>query len=122
MSIPVVINELFLRFFWMLKRHYKHNMSWKESIPSTNNPSMNRMLLVGHGCLCLVDATDAGLRCGGVLLTFLLRLNLIAWARLGFAGLKEINHLANKKTCMLKMEGERLDSLRIETDEMIEEK
>lgn len=122
MSIPVVINELFLRFFWMLKRHYKHNMSWKESIPSTNNPSMNRMLLVGHGCLCLVDATDAGLRCGGVLLTFLLRLNLIAWARLGFAGLKEINHLANKKTCMLKMEGERLDSLLIEADEMIEEK
>lgn len=111
MSIPVIINELLIRFFWMLKRHYKHNMSWRESLPTTNNPSVNRMLLVGHGCLCLVDAADAGIRCGGILLTFLLRLNLIAWARLGFAGLKEINHLANKKTCMLHMEGERLDRL-----------
>lgn len=111
MSIPVIINELLIRFFWMLKRHYKHNMSWRESLLTTNNPSVNRMLLVGHGCLCLVDAADAGIRCGGILLTFLLRLNLIAWARLGFAGLKEINHLANKKTCMLHMEGERLDRL-----------
>ena len=116
MSIPVIINELLIRFFWMLKRHYKHNMSWRESLPTANNPSVNRMLLVGHGCLCLVDAADAGIRCGGVLLSFLLRLNLIAWARLGFVGLKEVNHLANKKTCMLHMEGERLDRLLEDAD------
>ena len=122
MAIPVVTNELLLRFFWMLKRHYKHNMSWKESIPCANNPSVNRMLFVGHGCLCLIDAADAGMRSGGVLLTFLLRTNLLAWARFGFVGLKEINHLANKKTCMLKMEGEHLDRLLSEADEMLDKK
>ena len=96
-------------------------MTWIESIPKASNPSLNRMLLVGHGCLCLIDAADASIRSGGVLLTFLLRCNLIAWARLGVAGLVELNHLANKKTLMYQMEKNRLAQQNNMLDKLIAE-
>ena len=48
------------------------------------------MLFVGHGCLCLVDAVDAGIRSGGDPLTFALRLNGVAWLRFAHLGFEEI--------------------------------
>ena len=120
-AIPVLLNELFIRLFWAFKRHYRHEMTWIESIPKASNPSLNRMLLVGHGCLCLIDAADASIRSGGVLLTCLLRCNLIAWARLGVAGLVELNHLANKKTLMYQMEKNRLAQQNNMLDKLIAE-
>lgn len=106
-AVPVILNELFIRSFWMCKRHYRHGVSWKEALPRTSNPGLNRALLVGHGCLCLVDVADAGLRCGGVPLTFLLRCNLIAWGRLGVAGLRELKHLGNKRRFLIQSWEER---------------
>lgn len=51
--------------------------------------------LVGHFCveinsLCLVDGADAALRSGGEIIQFMLRSNLLAWARFGTLALKEL--------------------------------
>ena len=48
------------------------------------------MLLVSHGALLLVDATDATIRSGGNLIVFIARSNLVAWARFGSAALVEV--------------------------------
>ena len=48
------------------------------------------MLLVAHGTLCLIDAGDAALRSGGEMIQFLLRTNIIGWARFGSLALKEV--------------------------------
>lgn len=65
MSIPVFINEMSIRLFWMLKRHYYHHEPLKKCVPIvlarelTNKESnaiiLRRMLLAGEGSLCLVD-------------------------------------------------------------------
>ena len=91
MAIPVLITELLTRLMWASKQRFYHKKSWKECIPSASNPELRRMLLVAHGTLCLVDAGDAALRSGGEMLQFLLRTNIIGWARFGTLAIKELN-------------------------------
>lgn len=90
MAIPVVINELLIRFMYVIKARYYHKKDWKDCMPSANIPELRRMLLVGHGALCLVDGIDAGLRSGGDPVQFLLRTNLIGLVRFGHLSLKEL--------------------------------
>lgn len=90
MAIPVAINEIMIRVLWSIKSRFYHKNSWKESIPLGGKPELRRMLLVGHGTMCLVDGIDAGLRSGGEILTFALHLNSVAWSRFAFSGLQEI--------------------------------
>lgn len=83
MAIPVILNELFVRAFWAIKRHFYHGLEWKDCIPSVDRyRSLHKMLLVSNACLCIVDGIDAYIRSGGNILTFILRLNLVAWGRL----------------------------------------
>ena len=90
MAIPVVINELVIRLSWAIKTKFYHKKTWKESIPIGDKPELRRMLLIGQGCLCIVDSGDALIKSGGNALTFVLNLNLVAWCRFAFAGFKEI--------------------------------
>ncbi|GAB7080892.1 hypothetical protein [Megalodesulfovibrio paquesii] len=90
MSIPLITTEILVRFMWSIKAHFYHLKKWSESIPSGDIPELRRMLLVGHGTLCLLDGLDATLRSGGEIVTMLLRMNLIAWVRLGFISMKEL--------------------------------
>ncbi len=99
MAIPVAINELFIRLLWAIKSHYYHKRTWQESLPFGDRPELRRMLLVGHGTLCLVDGGDAAIRSGGEMVTFILHLNMIAWSRFAFAGLKEVRILY-KEDCL----------------------
>ena len=96
MAIPVLITELLVRFMWAMKSRFYHQRSWKESIPVGNIPELQRMLLVGHGTLCLMDVTDAAIQSGGVPVKMLLHMNLIAWVRFGHLGLKEALKIWNK--------------------------
>jgi len=91
-AIPVALNEVLIRLIWSIKRHYYHGLPWKECVPLklSNKPELRRMLLVGHGCLCLVDATDAAIRSWGNLIEFALRLNIVAWTRFAHLGLQEL--------------------------------
>ena len=91
MAIPVLITELLIRVMYTLKARFYHEKDWKECIPNANIPELRRMLLVGHGTLCMIDAADAGIRSGGNMVEFLLRTNLIGWVRFGYLGLKELN-------------------------------
>lgn len=96
MAIPVVLNEIMIRLLWGLKSHYYHKNAWSDSMPFGNKPELRRMLLVGHGSLCIIDGVDAGIRSGGDILIFSLHLNTIAWARFAFASLQELRALYNK--------------------------
>ena len=91
MAIPVLITELLTRLMWASKQRFYHQKQWAECIPSASNPELRRMLLVAHGTLCLIDAGDAALKSGGEMVQFLLRTNLIGWARFGTLALKEVN-------------------------------
>lgn len=91
MAVPVLINELLIRFMYTMKARFYHQKDWKECIPKGSVPELRRMLLVGHGALCLIDGTDAAIRSGGDMVQFLLRTNLIGWLRFGQLGLKELN-------------------------------
>lgn len=99
MAIPVFLNEVIIRFLWALKSRFYHKNTWKESIPFGNKPELRRMLLVGHGTLCILDGVDAGIRSGGNIVTFVLHLNSVAWSRFAFAGLQEIRMLY-KESCL----------------------
>lgn len=90
LAIPVLVTELLTRMTWVVKQRFIHKRNWSDCLPSANNPDLRRMLLVGHGTLCLVDGADAGLRSGGDIIQFMLRSNLIAWARFGTLALKEL--------------------------------
>jgi hypothetical protein len=48
------------------------------------------MILIGYGALCVMDGADAVIRSGGNALLFILRLNLVAWARLVVLIFKEL--------------------------------
>ena len=90
MAIPVLITELLTRLMWTCKQRFYHEKMWKECIPSASNPELRRMLLVAHGSLCLIDTGDAALKSGGDMVQFLLRTNIIGWARFGSLALKEV--------------------------------
>ncbi len=90
MAIPVVITELLIRFMYTMKSHFYHKKNWTDSLPKGNIPELRRMLLVGHGTLCLVDGADAIIKSGGEIVQTLLRTNLVAWVRFSHLSLKEV--------------------------------
>jgi hypothetical protein len=90
MAIPVLITELLTRMMWVIKQRFYHQQDWRDCIPTAGNPELRRMLLIGHGTLCLIDTTDAALRSGGNIVAFMLRSNLLAWARFGTLAIKEV--------------------------------
>ncbi|MGE4339716.1 MAG: hypothetical protein AB7E55_27695 [Pigmentiphaga sp.] len=90
LAIPVMVTELLTRVMWTFKRRFHHGLPWGECLPSANNPELRRMLLVGHGTLCIVDGVDAAIRSGGEMIQFMLRANIIGWARFGTLALKEV--------------------------------
>ena len=82
MAIPVILNELFIRAFWAIKRHFYHGIEWKKCIPSLKYNSLHGMLIISTAGMCLLDGIDAYIRSGENIVKFILRLNLVAWERL----------------------------------------
>lgn len=70
--IPVLINELLVRFLYSVRRIIKwfaekdkHNGSFRElwdCCEPFKNATVKRMLTVAHGSFCLIDITDATVR------------------------------------------------------------
>ncbi|HYF78221.1 MAG TPA: hypothetical protein VD973_13855, partial [Symbiobacteriaceae bacterium] len=90
LAIPVLATELLIRVMWTFKQRFHHDRPWTECVPSAASPELRRMFLVGHGTLCIVDGADAAFRSGGDMIQFMLRSNLIGWARFGTLALKEL--------------------------------
>lgn len=91
-SIPVIINELIVRFFYSTRRMIRYfkdndlkkfNFSelWKNCEPFSN-ATVKRMLTIAHGTFCLIDTSDAivnGFIYGGGYFNvseFIMRLNI----------------------------------------------
>lgn len=81
MSIPVLLTELLIRFFWALRRYFYHHLPIENCIPSRKHNSLRLMILLGHGTLCAIDGIDAKFKSGGNFLLFFKRLNGPAWLR-----------------------------------------
>ncbi len=99
MAVPVCINELCIRLFWILCQHYQYGRSWKECLKGgmgDTEHGLRIMLLVGYGTLCVMDGADAAIRSGGNAVLFFLRLNIWAWLRFLILVLKELWHLFGK--------------------------
>ncbi len=96
-AIPVVINELFVRTLYAVRRligcfseskqiQFSFPELWRRCEPFSN-PTVKRMLTVSHGVFCLVDLGDATIRSfisgGGAFnpTEFLLRLNIVGIGR-----------------------------------------
>lgn len=62
-------------------------LDWRRGI--TDSPELKRMLFVGHGTLCLLDAGDAIIRGHGDIVSTLVCFNLIAWVRFAFLAFQE---------------------------------
>ncbi len=85
MAVPVMIAELSVKLIWILKRRFHSRKEWRDCVPSASHADLRMMLLISDAALCLTDGMDAAIRAalqGGSLLTFVLHLNLAAWARL----------------------------------------
>lgn len=95
--IPVVINEMVVRFLYCVRRLLRYyanveksnrsfSLMWSECEPFSN-PTVKRMLTTAHGTFCLIDVGDATVRgvvAGGGsidLSEFFLRLNIIGVGR-----------------------------------------
>lgn len=92
MAIPVAVNEVLIRFMYVVKARFYHKRDWKACMPSADNPEVRRMLLVGRGVFGLVDGADALIRSGGGanIVMLLSRLNLINWVLFAHSALKEL--------------------------------
>ena len=110
MAIPVLFNELLIRVLWMFKRRYYHLKTWEECMPSSSHSSLRRMLIVGHGCLCLIDGSHAIVKGSGELVKTLLNVNLVAWTRFAMLGLREAFQLVQKDALRIDLMNERLNN------------
>jgi hypothetical protein len=114
MAVPVFLNETIIRFSFIIKRRFYHKKTWKESIPFGNQPELRRMLVVGHGCLCVVDGIDAAVRSAKsgptFIIDFALHLNIAAWSRFAFVGFREILILMNKAALDMETLNQDLDA------------
>lgn len=88
-TIPVILNELIVRFLWAIKQYYVHKKNMKEILFSKDSPELRRMVVTSYGCLCIVDGTDGLLRSKGNTVIFLSRINISAWSRFAYLGIKE---------------------------------
>lgn len=96
-TIPVIVNEMIVRFFYALRRMVKFfsvteketqslETLWKACEPFSN-ATVKRMLTVAHGTFCLIDAGEATVKgfAGGAgtfnPVEFFLRLNIIGAGR-----------------------------------------
>lgn len=98
-AIPVFMVELFTRIFCIIRHRYQYERSWSdcmEFLKLDKSPRLRKMLLVGHGTLCLIDVGDAFVRNPDFnWVGFFSRLNFVAWMRLSYLGLRHAYSILN---------------------------
>lgn len=102
-AIPVVLNELIIRFLWGVKQYFYHRRELKQILAQKNSAELRRMLLVGHGCLCLTDGIDATVRGVGNPVLIFSRMNFVAWSRLAYAGFQEVRSIYGENALNIEM-------------------
>lgn len=83
-AIPVILNEVLIRVFYFFSRLIKEyrekgnfkDIEWENTIPYKNR-TLTRMLTISTGTFLAIDLLDAGIRSGGNLGAFILRVNFV---------------------------------------------
>ena len=96
-TFPVLINELLVRAIYTLRRHFDRGLFWSECLPAGGSPELQRMLTVGIGSMCVVDLGHAAVASWGNWVKFFDGLNLMAWARFGLQGARDLQALAERE-------------------------
>lgn len=106
LAIPVVLNEMIIRLFWTIKQVYYHKKQLKDVFVINKSREIDRLLLVGHGTLCMVDGIDAFTKSGGGynLVLMLSRMNLVGWTRFGMCAFKETVNLYKDSSNLKKLD------------------
>lgn len=98
-AIPVLMVEIFIRIFCIIRHRYQYGRPWSDCIEFLKldkSPRLRKMLLVGHGTLCLIDAGDAFIKNPNFTwVGFLSRLNFVAWMRFSYLGLRHAYSFLN---------------------------
>lgn len=89
-AVPVIINDLLISVFWVVRRHYQRKIDWKECIPNKKHSDLRMMKIVGFTTLCIFDAGSAAFNSGGNAVAFMIRMNYFAWLRLITLVFKEL--------------------------------
>lgn len=100
--ISVILNECIVRAFYFIRRllvEIKNNdvrsiadlqkIQWEHTLPRKNR-TIVRMLAISTGVMEIVDLVDAGVRSGGALPVFVLRVNFVGVGRFAIAGSSDI--------------------------------
>ena len=109
MSIPVLITNLSIHFYWFIKRKFYLKLPLKECIPGKVYGDLREMLLIADGTLCLIDGADAVLQSHGNIVEFALRLNVVAWSHFCKLVFREICIRNKWGMAFLEMEFARID-------------
>ena len=96
-SVPVLINDLFLKAVFMIKQHFYDHVSWTDLLRKKNEEKLQRMYSVGVGALCLLDLSEAAITSWGNWVVFFSHLNTSAWNRLAIQGVKELRILSDRE-------------------------
>lgn len=95
-AVPVLINSLLTRLCFAVKRYFFHKLPLDECVPIDINrqPELRRMMLISYGTMCTCDFVDAAVTyaaSGGTnIMGSVLKLNFIAYFRLGKVGFSEL--------------------------------
>ncbi|MFH0270573.1 hypothetical protein [Vibrio jasicida] len=99
-AIPVFMVELFTRIFCIIRHRFQYGRSWSECmefLKLDKSSRLRKMLLVGHGTLCLIDAGDAFVRNPDFnWVAFFSRLNFVAWMRFSYLGMRHAYSILNQ--------------------------
>ncbi|MBQ4066719.1 MAG: hypothetical protein IJD22_03635 [Clostridia bacterium] len=113
-SIPVLMNELFVRTFYAIRRfmmEYCENkgfkgINWKNVLPFRNR-TVIRMLTIATGTFTAFDLADAAIRSGGFNASCLMKINFVGVGRFAVAVVTDVsmgikrNHLMNERIGVL---------------------
>ena len=109
-SMPVVLNEVVVRSFYFV-RHFTTELKitgdvdlidWKKVLPMRNR-TIVRMMTISIGTMEVIDLVDAGVRSGGALPVFVLRVNFVGIGRFAIAGTSDIMMGVKKERLELAM-------------------
>ena len=112
--LPVTLNECMIRIIWGIRQMLQYNRSISEILKDMNtSPDLHRMLLVGHGTLCVLDAGEAVIAGHGEALNICLHLNFMAWLDLKMSDRfgAEVNMILKKWIMICSVSGRKLQRM-----------
>ena len=99
-SLPVILNEVLVRCYWVARQHFYYGKSWSDSLPSKDSRDFDNMIFTATATFSAIDITDAVIKGGaeaaaGNPLKLLLTINYPGLVDLGFRSIRKIRNDLN---------------------------